>query len=500
MNKGLLKYLKSSIDRNWLQDFSLASYQQDKARKNSSLALYQLTQAKIAQIRKIETKKSRKPVVFVVEDNPVNLIAAFLAGVITEVNLFLCDPAWQLQEWQQVLNLIQPDLIFGNQLIASLILELNSSKQNLPVLVNNTQMNLSYSSLIMIPTGGSSGKIRFAMHNWSTLAASVRGFTHFFDCYQINSFCTLPLYHVSGLMQVMRSLLTQGNLIICPYKLIPTQPIKVNKSEYFISLVPSQLQFLLEYIPDWLTGFKTVLIGGAPSRRSLLNTAREYNIAIALTYGMTETASGVIALKPQDFLAGNNSSGQVLPHAQLSISNILPSNAANQERRELQPKERKSTEQKTGLIEIYSTSLCLGYYPQLFTPTQPFITDDLGFFDDDGYLHLVGRDSQKIISGGENVFPHEVEAVINATNLVKDVWVLGISDPRWGEAVTAIYVPNTSADDNLNLIKQQIKSQLAKYKQPKNWIKVDCVPRNNRGKVNYQQLKAIALQTINNRL
>ncbi len=495
MNNDLLKYLKSSIDRDWFDCYSsdLVSNKESKAKQPSSKLLYQLTQAKLAQISNYRVKVPKKLAVLIVEDNPVDFIAAVLAGLIMEVNLFLCNPSWQQQEWQQVFNLVQPDLVFSNDKVKSLISGLNSSEQNRLDLIDHTNINLASDSLIMIPTGGTSGTIRFVMHNWSTLTASVSGFKSFFGCQRIDSFCTLPLYHVSGLMQFWRSLLTQGNLVICPYKSVATQPPELDRTEYFISLVPTQLQFLLAYAPNWLSKFKTVLLGGAPAPPSLLATARECKIAVSPIYGMSETASGVVALKPQEFLAGNNSNGKMLPHAQVSIDNVLSGNGAVIEGEYLF--KEKNTAQEFGLVKISSTSLCLGYYPQLFMPAQPFVTDDLGYFDGEGYLHLIGRDSQKIITGGENVFPAEVAAAIYSTKLVKDVWVLGIADRKWGETVTAIYVPLESAD-NLNLIKQQIKLQLAKYKQPKNWIEVDRIPRNDRGKVNYQQLKAIAIKAI----
>ena len=122
------------------------------------------------------------------------------------------------------------------------------------------------------------------------------------------------------------------------------------------------------------------------------------------------------------------------------------------------------------------------------------MTDDLGYLDDNGYLYLVGRDSHKIITGGENVFPTEVEAAIWSTQLIKDVCVIGLSDQKWGQVVTAIYVPlNSEHDlDLLDLIQQKIQLQLAKYKQPKKWIQVNSLPRNDRGKINYQLVKAIA--------
>lgn len=491
MNYELLNYLKLPSNQDWLWCWDQDSNQELNSHNYSNRRLAQIIEAKVAQISLV-AKCSHKPAIFMVETKPINFIAGFLAGIITEVDIFLGNPAWQIREWQQVLNLVQPDLIFGDDMtiskLQSLRVKLRSRHENAPDL--NTQAEFFPQPLIMIPTGGTSGKIKFAMHSWQTLTASVNGFKNFFDCQNINSVCTLPLYHVSGLMQLMRSLLTQGKLIICPYQLIAQQLNNLNKSAYFISLVPTQLQFLLQATPNCLKEFKTVLVGGAPPKRSLLNTAKEYNIPIALTYGMTETASGVVALKFEDFLAGNNSSGQVLPHVQIEISNTVISRA-----KQLQLENPKSSQDQPGLIQINSTALCWGYYPQVFPLAQEFITDDVGYFDEEGYLHLLGRNSQKIITGGENVFPAEVEAAIYATNLVKDICVIGIADQKWGQAVTAIYVPLKSADD-LNLIKQQLRSQLAKYKQPKHWLEVNNIPRNDQGKVNYQQLRAIALQMI----
>ncbi len=493
MKDDLLKYLKSSINRDWLQHYSLdfESNQEINEAKYCNQELYQLIQDRLAEISAITVNQSQQLVVFIVEKNPLNFITAFLAGVIAEVNLFLCDPTWKQQEWQQVLKLVIPDLVYADRTTQDLIVKVGDTVKNK---VDN-QSNLPESALIMIPTGGTSGKIRFAMHSWDTLTASVTGFKDYFACQQINSFCTLPLYHVSGLMQFMRSFITQGNLVICSYKIVKTKQITLNITlniqDYFISLVPTQLKFLIESIPDWLTQFKTVLLGGAPAARSLLDTAREYNIAIALTYGMTETASGIVTLKPQDFLAGNNSSGRVLSHAEITMVAVSRDNEVSEEVEVTKIQRQTETiNNKIGLIKISSGSLCLGYYPQSFNSIQPFITDDLGYFDNQGYLHLVGRNSLKIITGGKNVFPIEVEGVIYSTKLVKDVCVVGIPDQKWGEAVIAIYVPLKS-DHNLSLIKQKIKSQLANYKLPKIWLKVDSIPRNNRGKINYQKLKAI---------
>jgi O-succinylbenzoic acid--CoA ligase len=96
---------------------------------------------------------------------------------------------------------------------------------------------------------------------------------------------------------------------------------------------------------------------------------------------------------------------------------------------------------QTGIITIESDSLTLGYYSQ--GEIQNLKSDDLGFFDKQGYLTIVGRRSHKIITGGENVFPAEIEAAIRSTQLVADVCVIGLPDQYWGQAVTAVYVPSS---------------------------------------------------------
>ena len=338
---------------------------------------------------------------------------------------------------------------------------------------------------IMIPTGGSSGQIKFAIHTWETLIASVQGFTEYFQLKQVNSFCVLPLYHVSGLMQFLRSFTTEGKLAIMPFKAVEQgQILNIKKSEFFISLVPTQLQRLLENpeLTEWLSQFNTVLLGGAPAWNELLEKARFHHIRLAPTYGMTETASQIATLKPDDFLSGKISSGQILPHAQITIHNqqgkILNSN-------------------QIGNITIEAQSLALGYYPKIRENQDTFQVDDLGFLDDQNYLNIVGRSSDKIITGGENIYPAEIESAIQATQMVADICVIGIPDKHWGQALTAIYIPKQS-DTSALKIQTLLKDKLSKFKIPKYWIPQQNLPRNSQGKINRQQLHQIATEFLQN--
>lgn len=408
--------------------------------------------------------------ILLVESDRLHFLAKFSAAVIENYPIFLCNPQWGDREWEQVFQLVKPNLIWGN----------------LPTrfTVSKASEEMPSEARIMIPTGGTSGKIKFAIHDGYSLSASVSGFQQYFEQKSINSFCILPLYHVSGLMQFLRSLLTGGKIFMCSYQSLKQGTFGIeNPSNFFISLVPTQLQFLLDFNPQWLSRFQTVLLGGAPIWKKLRDRARQYKIKLAPTYGMTETASGVVTLKPAAFLEGNESSGRVLPHATVDI---------------LGDRGTKLATNRIGTICIQANSSHWGYFP----PSKKFLktaiaTDDLGYFDEDGYLYLVGRKSHKIITGGENVFPIEVESAILETNLVRDVCVIGIPDTTWGEAISAAYVPKNPAiaEDE---IKRRLAGKLSKFKQPKHWLALPELPRCDRGKLNYSQIEQLFQSPVTN--
>jgi len=399
--------------------------------------------------------------VLLITKDATQFLSSFLAAVGKECQLFLGNPQWQFQEWEYVLKVVNPHLIIQDSGLKWVTVPANAEVE----------------AGIMIPTGGSSGKIRFVKHTWQTLSASVTGFCHYFEQETVNYFCVLPLYHVSGLMQFMRTFLSKGNLVLANYKSLELawknndskslSQFKIEPKNHFISLVPTQLQRLLALdAGEWLSQFQAVLLGGAPPWESLLETARQYQIPLALTYGMTETASQVVTLKPDEFLAGNHSVGQVLPHANIIIH---------------------KTSGEVGMIEIESESLGFGYYPESNWNREQFLTDDLGYFDAAGYLYIVGRNSRKIITGGENVFPDEVEATILSTGWVQDVYVFGAEDETWGEVVSAIYSPH-SQSISVEKIEEKLRQTLSAYKIPKRWFSVPEIPRNEQGKINLRDL------------
>jgi o-succinylbenzoate---CoA ligase len=423
MGKGVYELFSQRVQSGWL-----TNHPADTQR------LLQLANQKLAELT-----QSQPDFIAIGSADPIEFIAQFMTGYRLGLPIFLVNPQWGIAEREQFARLTaQVDRV-------------------------------RHQYQIMIPTGGSSGQIKFAIHTWETLSSSVWGFKEFYGVKQINSVCVLPLYHVSGLMQLIRSLLTDGKLFITDVQQLDRAQL-IDLANYFISLVPTQLHKLLDLDPTWLAEFQTILLGGAPPPGELLDRARLAHLPLALTYGMTETASQIASLKPTEFLAGDHSCGRVLPHAEIQLSYAAGDGI--------------------GHLAIKSTSLMLGYFPD-FNYCPDFEPDDLGIIDDRGYLTILGRSSGKIITGGENVLPIEVVNAIIATGLVIDAWVVGLPDLYWGQKITAVYVPNS-----LQVIAAEIEialtGKISKYKIPKAWISVSEIPRNALGKISIPAVEALA--------
>lgn len=387
--------------------------------------------------------------------DPIEFLIRFFAALLNNNTLALGNPRWEEQEWQQVKQQLQPN------------------RQDLEFITARSP-EATYPGAILIPTSGTTGQPRFVIHTWETLVASAQGFLRHFGAAQAHVYCVLPLYHVSGLMQVLRAWISGGKIVIQPFQDVLTgRRLSLPQENRFISLVPTQLQRLLKVgQANWLAEFRAILLGGAPAWPSLLDTAA--HLPISLTYGMSETAAQVATLPPEDFAAGNRSSGAVLRHAQIEIVSstgaVLPA-------------------ESVGQLRIQAKSLAVGYWGE---PAfgEHFYPDDVGYLDQAGYLHILGRNSQKIITGGENVFPSEVEAALRATGQIEDICVLGLPDEDWGQVVAAVYVP-ASAKSTPARLKQALVGQISAYKHPKKWLAVPALPRNAQGKLNRQQVIAL---------
>ncbi|MCG9886763.1 MAG: AMP-binding protein [Cyanobacteria bacterium] len=413
--------------------------------------------------------------VLIARADPGAFLRDFLAATAAGATVILADPRWSPSEQAQAIALAQPEILWSDWI------------NHHPNPHSNPQGPI-FPGAIAIPTGGSSGQIKFALHDGASLGAAVAGFCGHFAADlpegRVNSLCTLPLHHVSGLMQLLRCARSGGCLALAKRdRPRPPMPARPEFSSPFLSLVPTQLARLLADPGGaaWLRQFQTVLLGGAPPWPDLLDRARQASIRLAPTYGMTETAAQVATLHPQDFLAGAASTGPPLPHA-----TVIPWDLE---------RDRPAPPQQPGAIAIQGPSLFLGYLahpddPQaLESPRRdrPWLTDDLGYFDHAGHLHLLGRRSHTLITGGEKVHPQEVEAALLATGLVKDACVIGLPDRDWGQAITATYVPSDRYQ-SWDHLRAALRDRLSPYKCPKYGYAIAQLPRNAQGKIERSRL------------
>ncbi|WP_292964497.1 long-chain-fatty-acid--CoA ligase [Novosphingobium sp. UBA1939] len=257
-------------------------------------------------------------------------------------------------------------------------------------------------------------------------------------------------------------------------------------SKFFI--VPTALQILVRHPEAQTTDFSRVrhiLYGASPMPLPLLKEAIEViGAGLVQQYGMTETAGTVVALGAEDHDPEGNrrmmSAGKALPGVEIRIvddaGGILPAGAI-------------------GEILVRSDANMHGYWhlPEATAHTVDsenwLRTGDAGYLDDDGYLFICDRVKDMVCSGGENVYPAEVEAVLYGHPSVAEAAVIGVPDAKWGEAVKAIIVPTAGrAIDEAELI-AFTRASLAAFKAPKSIDVVDALPRNASGKVLKKNLR-----------
>ena len=429
-------------------------------RANPSLSSFE-TSSSVVSNRDFLKKAARGDRVLIVERDPCAFVEAFLTAVEKDCAVFLADPDWNLARMEFLLRLIRPHLVIG------------TLPSGVPHALGAQDCSEGARPAIMIPTGGSSGGIRFAVHTWDTLRVAAEGFWSNFGREPLNFCCMLPLYHVSGLMQVMRTLISGGDLSFHSYtSLLAGRHPECDPANTFISLVPTQLTRLLQNgaAVSWLGRLRAILLGGGPAPTRLLEEARELGLPLAPSYGMTESAAAVTLLAPDEFLAGGTGVGRPLPHAEILLRD---------------PRGLPAPPQSEGRVILKSEALFRGYYPEYSqSMAEGYASDDHGYFDEAGRLHITGRLDEVINSGGEMINPLLVQRAIGETGLVSETVVVGAPDPEWGECVVAVYVPREDLGaDAEESLRAALEGRVAPHEMPKKWLRLKEIPRTPLGKL-----------------
>lgn len=415
--------------------------------------------------------------VAIMATHPLSFSALFLAFAREEVDLFLFNPTWGRVELDTARRVSDAHFEISDKAPGEFLSSRNPHAKASPRI--ETGVNRLR---VMIPTGGTSGRIRFAIHDWSTLSAAAYGFQQHISCSKMAGHCVLPLYHVSGFMQLVRALLTMGSVVFGRLETFGAEHdllLSEEKDVRFLSLVATQLERLLreEANVERLRQYRAIFIGGGPAPVGLLEKARGLRLPLAPTYGMTETGAQVSTLPPEDFLAGKLHNGKALPHVRIDIVN------------EEVTGERMPVGE-IGLIQVLGMSLFRGYYGDSSTQSNlSILTTDLGRMDKTGHLTVLGRADRVVITGGEKVNLREIELVFEGSGLVRDVYTFGVEDREWGELLTVAYVPQDKGVGE-DVLREVLSRELSNYKMPKKWIRLDEIPRNEVGKPMLRELES----------
>ena len=270
----------------------------------------------------------------------------------------------------------------------------------------------------------------------------------------------IPVAHIGGLSTVTRCLLARRCLVLEDATIPLLQQLERDRVT-IVSLVPTLLRRLLDEAPTRRPPrhLRAVLLGGAAAPADLLEDAADAGWPVLTTYGLTEACSQVATQRAGTVNRGGLGAGPPLPGVELRIVDDE--------------------------IQVRGPMLFSGYFPpQDVSPLLRdgfFPTGDRGRLDEQGNLHVLGRRSDLIVTGGENVDPLEVEAVLRAHPDVADACVFGVPDREWGERVVAAIVPRSGSADR-GAIDGALRERLAGFKRPREIVVVDSLPLTAGGK------------------
>ncbi|WP_409302311.1 o-succinylbenzoate--CoA ligase [Peribacillus sp. SCS-155] len=343
------------------------------------------------------------------------------------------------------------------------------------------EFNLSDPATIMY-TSGTSGTPKgviqtFGNHWWSAMGSSLNLGLHDNDCW----YCAVPIFHISGLSILMRSVI-YGMKVILAERFEEEEANRAIKEKgvTIISVVSAMLNRMLLQLEDsaYPDTFRCMLLGGGPAPIHLLEECKRLGIPIFQTYGMTETSSQIVTLPPEDSLRKIGSAGKPLFPSQLRIEI---------DGREAMPNE-------AGEIAVSGPNVTGGYLNRPEATIKSIregwlYTGDIGYLDDEGFLFVLDRRSDLIISGGENVYPAEIESVISHHPAIFEAGITSQKDERWGEVPVAFVVLHEGEKLTEQELIAYCKERLAPYKIPKRVIFSEALPRNSSNKLLRRELK-----------
>ena len=353
--------------------------------------------------------------------------------------------------------------------------------------------------LLQLYTSGTTGLpkgVVLSHHNGTHLRPLMREHGIYWYCADPGDsvILAMPYGHIAGVGTTLGAVLGGQELLI--HREFDPALLIADVERYrvkWLFLVPAAIRLLLAHPAAERADFSSVkglTYGASPIPLDLLKQGVErLRCDFAQLYGLTETFGTVVSLPPDDHRAENiagreqvmKSAGKALPGTEIAILDA-----------DLQP----LPPGEVGEVAIRGDSVMLGYWNRPEENAKAMIeggwfrTGDAGFVDSDGYLFIQDRIKDMIISGGENIYPAEVESAVFGHPDIADVAIIGVPDETWGEAVKAVVVPRPGSDLDEAGVIAFARERIAGFKCPKSVDFVDMLPRNPSGKILRRELRA----------
>ena len=321
---------------------------------------------------------------------------------------------------------------------------------------------------VIMNTSATTGQFKSVPLRWGQIRAHVQASKEVLGKTEYDNWLmVLPLFHVSGLSILLRSLYNGTAVTILP-KYDEAQVLKLIESENInmMSFVPTILTQLEPSISHHK--LRVILLGGEFIPMALIDACEKKSLPIYKTYGMTETFSQSVTFSVLDYPHKRDSVGKPLPGMQVRID--------------------KPDADGVGEIHLTGPMVMTGYIDK--EPIDGDLnTDDIGYVDEDGFVYILNRRKDLIISGGENIYPKELEDLVYTLPSVKECAVVPVPDPKWGQ-VPALFVAFHDGESmTVDEILSFMTKSLAKYKVPK-YVKIlPALPRNGTGKIVRNELR-----------
>ncbi len=350
--------------------------------------------------------------------------------------------------------------------------------------VPDSEVTLDDGQFIMY-TSGTTGKPKGAVISHGNTQWNVVNSIHAYPSESSDiAICCAPLFHIGALAVSAIPNLYVGAKIVIQRMFDPIGVLKLIEDNKASTMFGIPVMFLfMSQMPDFeKTDFSSVrylLAGGSPCPKPLIDVFLKKEVQFSQGYGMTETAPGITVLMPEEALEKLGSCGKTLFHVNMKIVDM---------------KGNEVKQGETGEILVKGPNVIKEYWRRPEDTAKSFVdgwflTGDMGYEDEEGYLYIMDRRKDMYISGGENVYPAEVEDVLMGLPQVADAGVIGVPDDKWGESGMAILVKTPDTEVTEEEIIQACKQKLAGYKVPKKVTFVDELPRTLTGKILKKDLR-----------